>query len=697
MAGRDDSDQRQLQRAFSLYESGALSEAAAILSAYLKRGPLQPPVLHLLGIIEARQGNPKRAARFLERYLELIPRDPVAHTNRGNVLRDLKKPREALRSYERAIEIDPRSVSAHSNRGAVLAELGLFDQAFESYQRSLELDPRNSEAHFNSANLLAELRRFAKALDAYDLAISLAPASAQYHNNRGVLLADLGRLQEAITSYDAAIALQPGLADAHNNRGLALQRLGRLEEAIAAFDRTLALDPEYPYALGKRLHLKSLTCDWRDFSSERDSLGSACRAGRQVVPPFEALALFGAAETQYAAARSWTKSKFSLIEAAPAVMRRDAKIRVAYLASEFREHPVAFLAAELFELHDRDRFEVLAVSWGADEPSDIRARIKRSADAFIDISDYSNRRAAELLRELGIGIAVDLNGYTGEWRTEVFAHRAAPIQINYLGLPGTMGAPFIDYLVADSFVIQPDERKYYAEKLIVLPDSFQANDSKRRIADSPLSREQVGLPSEAFVFCCFSNGHKLNAETFDIWVRLLRQVERSVLWLAGSNPWLRANLAQEAEARGVARERIVFAPHAEYAEHLARYQLADLCLDTFPFNGGTTTSDALWAGLPVLTRAGSSYAGRMAGSLLHAIGLPELVAASPAEYEKIALGLAQDRDRLLGLRQRLERNRLERPLFDSRRFAGYLDAAYAHIWDRAQRGLPPEDFTAPSA
>jgi predicted O-linked N-acetylglucosamine transferase (SPINDLY family) len=378
-------------------------------------------------------------------------------------------------------------------------------------------------------------------------------------------------------------------------------------------------------------------------------------------------------------------------------MRRGAKIRVAYLASEFREHPVAFLTAELFELHDRDRFEVYAVSWGADEPGDIRSRIKRSADAFIDITDHPNRRAAEVLRELGIGIAVDLNGYTGDWRTEIFAHRAAPIQINYLGLPGTMGAPFIDYLVADSFVVPPGERRYYAEKLIVMPDSFQANDRKRRIADSALSREQAGLPSEAFVFCCFSNSHKLNPETFDIWIRLLSQVEHSVLWLAGSNPWMRANLAREAEARGVERERIVFAAHTRYGEHLARYRLADLCLDTFPFNGGTTTSDALWAGLPVLTCAGSSYAGRMAGSLLRAIGLPELVATTPIEYEKIALGLARGRDSLLGLRQRLERDRLERPLFDSRRFAGYLDTAYAHVWDRAQRRLPPADFTVQSA
>jgi predicted O-linked N-acetylglucosamine transferase (SPINDLY family) len=693
MAGRDDSDQRELQHAFSLYESGALGEAAAILSAHLKRGRLQPAVLHLLGIIEARQGNPQRAARLLDRYLELIPGDPVAHTNRGNVLRDLKKPRDALRSYERAIEIDSRSASAHNNRGAVLAELGLSDQAFESYQQSLQLDPRNSEAHFNTANLLAESRRFAKALDSYDHAISLEPTRAQYHNNRGTVLADLERLQEALACYDAAIALQPGLADAHNNRGLALQRLGRLEEAIAAFDQALELDPAYPYAQGKRLHLKSLTCDWKDFSSQRDRLSSDCRAGRPVVPPFEALGLFGAPETQYAAARTWTKSKFSRTEAAPAVMQRGGKIRVAYLSSDFREHPVAFLSAELFELHDRDRFEVYAVSWGADDQSDIRSRIKRSADRFVDITDCSNRRAAELLRELGIDIAVDLNGYTGDWRSEVFAYRAAPIQINYLGLPGTMGAPFIDYLVADRFLVPPDKRRYYAEKLIVLPDSFQANDTKRRIADSPLSRGQAGLPSEAFVFCCFSNGHKLNPETFDIWIRLLRQVEHSVLWLADMNPRMRANLAQEAEARGVTRERIVFAPQMDYAEHLARYKLADLCLDTFPFNGGTTTSDALWAALPVLTWAGPSYAGRMAGSLLHAIGLPELVATSPIEYEKKALELARDRDTLLGLRQRLERNRLERPLFDSRRFTGYLDTAYAHIWDRAQRGLRPEDLT----
>ncbi|HEX3483611.1 MAG TPA: hypothetical protein VHT51_01035, partial [Micropepsaceae bacterium] len=371
---------------------------------------------------------------------------------------------------------------------------------------------------------------------------------------------------------------------------------------------------------------------------------------------------------------------------------RHDKIRIAYISTDFRAHAVAFLIVGCFEHHDKSRFETTAISLHPDDGSETRQRIVAAFDRFIDVQAMSDAAVAAKLRELEIDIAIDLNGYTGDARTGILGHRPAPVQVNYLGYPGTMGAPYMDYLIADPMVIPSQDRVHYSEKIVYLPHGYQANDRKRRIAERTPTRHEAGLPETGFVFACFNNTHKIGPEMFDIWMRLLRDVEGSVLWLFEDNAEAAHNVKRETVARGVSAERVIFAPRVMPPEHLARTRLADLFLDTLPYNAHTTASDALWMGLPIVTCPSTTFPSRVAASLLHAIGMPEMVTSSLAEYEALAGALARDPVRLAAIKAKLIRNRDTEPMFDTARFTRYLEAAYTGMWERHQAGLPPESF-----
>jgi predicted O-linked N-acetylglucosamine transferase (SPINDLY family) len=385
--------------------------------------------------------------------------------------------------------------------------------------------------------------------------------------------------------------------------------------------------------------------------------------------------------------------------------RPGEKIRVGYLSADFRHHAVALLIAGLIEHHDRRSFEVIGYSYGADDQSELRSRFEHGFDRFVDVRQIPNRQAAERIHDDAVDILVDLTGYTSSARTEVLAHRPAPIQVNYLGYPGTMGADFIDYIIVDRFVVPMDQQIFFSERLVHLPDCYQCNDDKRAIAARTPSRGECGLPEKGFVFCSFNSSFKIAPAFFDIWMRLLRAVPDSVLWLL--DPWqkgaplaARANLTREAAARGIEPQRLIFAPFLSglegHQKHLARHRNADLFLDTLPYSAHTTASDALWAGLPLLTCAGNSFAGRVAGSLLRAVGLEELVTNSLEEYEALALRLAREPALLTGFRKRLARNRESYPLFNTKRFARNLEAAYRQMWEGWRAGLAPAAFAVSS-
>jgi predicted O-linked N-acetylglucosamine transferase (SPINDLY family) len=637
-----------------------------------------------------------RFAEALDGYARAVAIRPdytEALLRRSDVLRQLGRLPEAADSYAELLKLNPGSVEAYNNRGNVLSELRRYDEALQSYVRALEIDPDCAEAYYNRGNALAAVRRPAEALDSFSHALRIRPGYVEAYNNRAALLNDLGRCAEALESYQRALKLKPDFVEALNGRGDALRDLGRLEQALESYQQALQRRPDYEWLYGMWLYTKLHLCDWRNVRNEVETLVTRVREGVRATPPFLTLAVTDSLAAQCATARIWADSTpANGVLGPPARRQRDGKIRLGYYSADFHAHATAYLIAELIERHNRNRFEVVAFSFGPDQQDGTRKRLVAGFDRFIDARMKSDREVAQLSRELGIDIAVDLKGHTQNARFGVFSYRAAPIQVSYLGYPGTMGCSYIDYLIADATLIPPESRPYYTEKIVYLPHSYQVNDRQRPIADRLFSREELGLPPKGLVFCSFSSSYKITPEIFDIWMRLLRQVDGSVLWLIEDNAGAPGNLRREADARGVAGQRLVFAPFLPLAEHLARHRCADLFLDTWPCNAHTTASDALWSGLPVLTRMGESFAARVAGSLLNAIGLPELITGTAEQYEALALELATHPERLVPLRERLERNRLTQPLFDTPLYTRHLEDAYRQMYERHHAGSSPLDL-----
>jgi len=467
---------------------------------------------------------------------------------------------------------------------------------------------------------------------------------------------------------------------------------------LDSYASALRIDPECDWLSGMYLHVKMQLCDWSNLETRISDLAVRIQQGRKTAPPFPILGLIDSLSLQRQAAATWAREKLLASRALPPLgkRRRQERIRVGYYSADLHEHATAYLMAELFEKHDRSRFELLAFSLGPDRRDDMRKRLAGSFAQFLELRAKSDAEIAQISRELAIDIAVDLKGFTQDSRPGIFSCKAAPIQVNYLGYPGTMGAPYIDYLIADQTLIPQESRRQYSENIVYLPHSYQVNDRKRQIADRVFARAELGLPSTGFVFCCFNNNYKITPDTFDGWMRTLKQVEGSVLWLLEVNKTAINNLRREAQARGVNPGRLVFAQRMPLPEHLARHRAADLFIDTLPCNAHTTASDALWAGLPVLTRTGESFAARVAASLLNAIGLPELVTTTQEQYEATAIELASNPSRLAELKDRLHRNRSTMPLFDTEQFAKHLENAYTQMYERYQDDLSPEHiYVAP--
>lgn len=692
-----------LRNAHLLHRSGRLAEARAACLQVLQLHPRQPEALNLLGIIAAQTGDAARAVALFGEVLQLEPHNVAALNNQGNALRALQQPAAALASYEKAIGIRPDHAPGHYNRGRALFDLRRYEEAVASHDKAIALEPQHAAAHFDRARALVELMRYEAAIASLERVIALRPGHAGAYYLRANALYSLERFEAAVADYDSAIALQPDDARAHHNRGNALFMLDRHESAIASYDRAIALDPNMVSSPAERLHARMHIADWRDFGPELARLKARIERGEAASNPFALLSLCGSATLQMQAARNWVRQKCPPSDAlgplpvpgalpdagAPLARGRHERLRIGYFSADFRNHATAALTAELFEKHDRSRVELIGFSFGADTGDELRRRVAAAFDRFLDVRQHSDEDIARLARSLRIDIAIDLGGFTRGSRPGIFALRAAPLQVGYLGYLGTMSASYIDYLIADDTIVPEAHRRNYCEKIVYLP-SYQVNDSKRRIADRRFGREELGLPPTGFVFCCFNGTYKITPDTFDGWMRILNQVPGSVLYLLGGSGSLESNLRREAHARGVAPERIVFGARLPAPEYLARYRTADLFLDTLPYNAGTTASDALWAGLPVLTCMGETFAGRVGASLLRAAGLPQLIAATQEEYERLAVQLAGDPGLLGGIRATLTGNLRTAPLFDSALSARHLEAAYARMHERHRAGLAPE-------
>ena len=625
----------------SLSHLGKLSESISIYTQAIAQNP------NNLQTILSR-GN---AYASLEKYAEaitdfksVINKDTLnvhAHLALGNAQVQMDLFQEALQAYEKVIANDPQNSQAYANQGATLSRLYQFEKALPAYEIATKLNTQDFQSWSNMGVALHALQRHQESLAAYDKAIAIKPDYAEAWSNKGITLNDLKRYEEALAAYDKAIAIKPDYAEAWSNKGITLNDLKRYEEALAAYDRVASIKPDMDLLLGTRMHLKMRMCDWKDYEQNLQALEESLQQGKNAIQPFLLLSLIEDLSLQQRAAQFWINAKapekYSLPPIAPPLKKQ--KIRVGYYSADFRIHPVAFLIAGVFEHHDKNQFEIFGFSYGPNTDDEMRHRLEKSFDRFIDISNQSDLEVAALSRDLGIDIAVDLTSITQFNRLGIFSHRAAPIQINYLGYPGTSGANYFDYLIADNTVITTSEENYFNEKIIYLPHSYQANDQKRPISEKSFSRSDCGLPENGFVFCCFNNNYKITPDVFDIWMNILQRVPKSVLWLFEDNEIAKNNLKAEAAIRGVESSRLIFAPHMSPSEHLARQRLADLFLDTAPYNAHTTASDALWTGLPVLTKMGGSFPGRVAASLLKAVGLPELITNSNQGYEELAVEL----------------------------------------------------------
>ncbi|HKF98051.1 MAG TPA: tetratricopeptide repeat protein, partial [Steroidobacteraceae bacterium] len=701
----------------------------------------QPRLAHShadLGRALQTLGRPAEAVRSYDRALELQPTLFEVHFNKALALRHLCRFEEALRACHTVLELRPGFTAAACLRAGLLADLQRTEEAVRAYDRLLERVPDHAEAFNNRGALLLEQDRLPEALHSFEQARRLSSAQAVEPNehardlyagatlNCAITLTRLNRLTEAEASLAQALRIAPRNFAALVLRSRLLKRLNATARALECIDAALQLHPDNPealllraeiltdlgryadaatclislpqgrvtrdYAQGLHLHLRATLCEWSSWEEKARDLITAVDASQRAVTPCHFLAVSDSAASQQRCARTFTADRYPPAPALRGAAYRHDKIRIAYVSADLREHPVARLLARVLELHDRGRFHTIAISLRPAESSALGERIRAAFDEFIDASDMDPHAIAALISRLEVDIAVDLMGYTGGAKPELLALRPAPIQVNWLGFPGTMGAPFIDYIIADEFVLPREQAVHYDEKAVWLPDCFQPNESWEELGGQPVSRAALGLPSSGFVFSSFNNQYKITPDLFAIWMRLLHAVPESVLWLFADEQTAQSNLRQCAARHDLDPQRLIFAARAPYGEHLARLQCADLFLDTFPFNAGASASAALQAGLPIVTQTGQSFAARMAGSLLHAIGLPELVTRDRGEYESVALRVATTPGLLAELRSRLRVIRSSHPLFDSERFCRHLERAYDFMWQRSVRGEPPESF-----
>jgi len=649
---RPSKNDRLVEQGLNFHKQGLIDEAAQAYADVLSRDPKHPGALHLLGVLFFQSGDATRAVHLISQAAQSEPTNPVFLLNLGNALQ----------------------------------ATGQFARAEESFRRAIALKGGFAEAYNNLGNALVGLYRLKEAIEAFGQAISISRSEPEPYNNRGNALKALGCAEAALIDFREAILLRPNYVDAHSNLGYTLIELNQFEDAIESFESAIRIDPQFEYVRGALVFTKLRVCDWSNYQSQVDSLlADLIGRGAKCVPPWAVLSMTDSLLMQRRAAEIWASDKHPLQNSLGALPDRDhspgERICVGYYSADFYEHATAYLISEVFELHDRHRFRIVLFNFGPATLDAMQLRMKAAVDSFFDVSDLSDSGIAALSRATGVDIAIDLKGFTQNQRAGIFANRAAPIQINFLGYPGTLGADYIDYIIADDELIPEASRSFYTEKIIYLPGSYQPNDRKRSVSVGALTRSEYDLPDEGFVFSCFNNNFKINPEVFDAWVEILKNVPHSVLWLLADNSSSVSNLRMEAAARGLSAQRLLFANRVPLANHLARHSLADLFLDTWPCNAHTTASDALWAGLPVLTLRGESFAARVGASLLRAVDLPELIMETRENYVNKAIELGQNPTLVTAFKERLRLGRMTAALFDSVSYTRNLEAAYLGLME----------------
>jgi len=628
----------------------------------------------------------------------VLQADDAARANvlvdEGNLLEDAGDLQAALARYEAAIQVAPSFARGHLNCGNILLARQDVGGAIAAYRAAIARNPAHAGAHFNLGNAQMAARRLNEAIESYQCALAIDPRFAAAWIAIGNACADGGDKSAAEGHYRRALTFNPDDIDVLGNLGLLLFTAKRYVEAADVYARVLKLAPMQPYALGHLLSARIYACDWTQYAELVEGIHRGVAAGERVITPFECVPVARDAQTLLHSAQIYAHERFARFNRRLWLGERylHSRIRIGYLSADLHSHATAALMIALFEQHRRDLFEVYAFSFGPDDGTPMRKRMCAAFEHFLDVRELSDVAIAEQVRALEIDVLIDLKGFTAQARPAVLALRPAPVQVNYLGFPGSMGADFVDYLIADERIIPTGQESGYTEKIVRLPGSYQVNDSARRVSDRAPSRTELGLPPTGFVYCCFNNSYKITPPMFDLWMRLLARVDGSVLWLLDDNAAASQNLREQARARGIDPQRLIFAARADLPEHLARQQFADLFLDTVPCNAHTTASDALWVGLPVLTCAGETFPGRVAVSLLHAVGLQALVADDLPHYEAMAYELATQPARHQTLVAALSENRAQLPLFNTMKTRDYLESAYAQMYQRSAAGEAAAGF-----
>ena len=695
--------------ALNFYRNGQLAQAESALQQVIALQASHADAHHMLGIICYQTNRAADAVRYIQQALAISPRNVDYLNNCGLALRANNQLEAAIKSFQQAVLLQPKDLDVQLNLGNTLLAIDRFEEAAGYYRRVLRAMPKNEDANksdtkksdisaalchclTSQGNQAHAIGNFTQAEASFTEALQFNPQDAALLYNLGNAQRELGKPADAAKQYLKAIQINPNDADTYNNLGNVQRELGQLDLAIESYQKALQLNPLLHHAKVHLVHQKQHICYWQGLE---DDIAEICHwvttQPSAQISPFAFLAMPNTtAEQQKICANNWVKNRYAALVAhgrkldfkySPA----NKKIKIGYLSADFRLHPLAFLVSELIELHDRSQFEIIAFSYGVDDKSNARARLEKAFDQFHDIRHLSEIDAAKKINACNIDMLVDLTGFTQTSRSGIAALRPAPVNVNWLGFPGTMGAlndkPLFDYILTDSFISPAETANHYAEKLAILPHCYQPNDRKRPVSKTPL-RAACGLPEGAFVFCCFNQTFKITPDVFAVWMRLLKAVPNSVLWLLDCNIWAKQNLIREAAAQGVDKEKLIFAPRVAIADHLARHAHADLFLDTLPYNAHTTCSDALWMGLPVLTCAGNTFAARVAGSLLNAVNLTELITYNLQDYENKALYLVNNSDNLLIIRQKLLADRMSSALFDTDEFVRSLEEIYQKMWER---------------
>ena len=686
-----------LKKAVSLFKNGNLNEAEKICNDLKKKDPNNLVNLNLLGIILFQKKEFSNSIKIIKESISLNFKQAETHNNLGIVNLEIKNFINAIEAFKNSIKINPNFNEAYINIGVALKEINKNQEAIEYWEKAIQLKKNNPRAYNNIGNVYFEMNKPEISIDYYNNAISFDNKFYNAYFNRGNAKQKMNLLNESIKDYNEAIRINNNYVEAYVARGNSLRNMDKLSDTLKDYEKGYKLNPNYQNLYGNIFFIKKNLCDWKNYKNEYLFLNNNIQEENKIINPFISLSTFNSSEIQKKIAKEHFQKKFKKkIGLSKNILFKNLKnkdkIKVGYYSSDFKNHAMSQLLAGLFETHNRDEFEIIGFSLIQNKSDEIKERIIKSFDTFIDVSTKSEKEIAEISRNLDIDIAVDLMGYTKSNRFEIFIEKCAPIQINFLGYPGTLGSDCIDYIIADKTLISKEDEKHYSEKIIYLPDTYQSNDSKRIISEKKFSRKDFNLPDDKFIFCCFNKKYKIDPNIFELWMNILKKVDNSVLWLLDDENESTTNLIYETKLRDVDPKRIIFSKKIPTHEHLARHSLADLFLDTFPYGAHTTASDALWSGLPLITKKGNSFASRVASSLLKAISIEELIASNDQEYQDLAVKLATDKEQLNLIKDKLLRNIKTEPLFNTALFTSNIEKAYKLVNKKFVKNLPIENI-----